>query len=154
MRRTDASGVPPRRRQISSRRAQALYLSRDTPVPPVDGQRRRSHRARVKILVALSLAWVCSSCRSHGDPRQAARTAVGEIAAAAERYRKEHGGACPRQLGDLVDGKQLAKAPKDPWGGEYVLTCPGNYDLKGGTDVVSPGPDHELGTRDDVNSWD
>jgi hypothetical protein len=109
--------------------------------------------------------FVCLGCRSRGvappavppaDPGATAKAAVHEIASAINQYRAEKGGRCPANLDELVATKKLAHASagKDPWNNEFVITCPGNYDLKGGADVTSPGPDHELGNHDDVNSWE
>jgi len=40
----------------------------------------------------------------------------------------------------------------DPWGRAYIVVCPGQ---KGhAADVVSKGPDGDVGTTDDVRSWD
>jgi hypothetical protein len=93
------------------------------------------------------------SCRRPADPAATARAAVHEIAAAVNDFHQATG-RCPGNLADLVAAKKLARADKDPWNNDYVITCPGNYDLKGGADVTSPGPDHELGNHDDVNSWE
>jgi hypothetical protein len=62
--------------------------------------------------------------------------------------------SCPHGIDDLVAGRYLEQTyAKDPWGSALVLRCPGNNDGDG-ADVTSPGPDKELGTADDINSWD
>ena len=49
-------------------------------------------------------------------------------------------------------GELPTKPKNDPWQRPYVLLCPGQ---KGhAIDVVSKGADGELGTTDDVRSWD
>ncbi len=41
--------------------------------------------------------------------------------------------------------------PKDPWGNDYVYTCPGKLDPNG-YDIVSPGPDGKMDTEDDITN--
>jgi hypothetical protein len=131
---------------------------------PFDGAARPRHRLRVKRLALLTVLLVPLACRSRGaapgasapaaDPTARARAAVHEIAAAMNQFRADNAGRCPKDQAELVAAKKLARPMKDPWDNEFVITCPGNYDLKGGADVTSPGPDHELGNHDDVNSWE
>ena len=40
--------------------------------------------------------------------------------------------------------------PKDPWGNDYVLVNPGEH---GAYDLLSAGPDGEMGTEDDITNW-
>jgi hypothetical protein len=62
--------------------------------------------------------------------------------------------SCPQDVGELVAGKYLDRGnAKDPWGSELVLTCPGTNDASG-VDVSSPGPDRQLGSFDDIKSWE
>jgi hypothetical protein len=62
--------------------------------------------------------------------------------------------SCPHGIDELVAGKYLERsAAKDPWGSQLVLTCPGMNDADG-ADVASAGPDRELGTTDDIKSWE
>ncbi|HZL43394.1 MAG TPA: type II secretion system major pseudopilin GspG [Verrucomicrobiae bacterium] len=42
--------------------------------------------------------------------------------------------------------------PKDPWGNEYVYTCPGKHNPTS-FDIQSAGPDGQLGTDDDLANW-
>ncbi|KIG16668.1 General secretion pathway protein G [Enhygromyxa salina] len=81
------------------------------------------------------------------------KTAAKDIAALDESiamYRLQRS-ACPKTSQDLVDAGIIKKIFKDPWGSEYVFTCPGKH---GEIDISSPGNDQELATPDDVNSWD
>jgi len=51
-------------------------------------------------------------------------------------------------------GGYLAKAPKDPWGNEYVYLSPGSH---GEYDLISKGSDGEMGGEEnnaDINSWE
>jgi general secretion pathway protein G len=58
---------------------------------------------------------------------------------------------CPKSVQDLKAAGVLERAPKDPWGAEYVIKCPGEH---GAIDVSSAGPDGQIGNEDDINSWD
>jgi hypothetical protein len=61
---------------------------------------------------------------------------------------------CPRGIDELVAGKYLDRINvTDPWGSPLTFRCPGHNDSDG-ADVTSWGPDKELGTADDINSWD
>ena len=42
--------------------------------------------------------------------------------------------------------------PKDPWGNDYAYTCPGKHNPSS-YDIVSAGPDGQLGTDDDIGNW-
>jgi general secretion pathway protein G len=52
----------------------------------------------------------------------------------------------PKWKGPYID---QAEIPKDPWGHEYVYLCPGAKHPNG-YDLVSAGPDGQLGTADDI----
>ena len=58
---------------------------------------------------------------------------------------------CPT-LEQLVTRQVLRNLPRDSWGTAIVLHCPSEHD-KDPVDVISPGPDKQLGTGDDINSW-
>jgi general secretion pathway protein G len=82
-----------------------------------------------------------------------AKIQVTSIAQAAQQYMMENNSTCPAGMDDLVANKNLPKKPKDPWGKDYTLKCPGTGDPDG-VDVSSPGPDKQEGTADDIKSWD
>nr|WP_324254447.1 type II secretion system major pseudopilin GspG [Ewingella americana] len=44
----------------------------------------------------------------------------------------------------------IRRLPQDPWGKDYILVSPGQH---GAFDLISSGPDTELGTEDDINNW-
>ena len=67
-----------------------------------------------------------------------------------EMYRL-HEGECPKTAQDLVGAGIIQRISKDPWGSDYVFTCPGEH---ADVDISSPGKDKEIGTPDDINSWD
>lgn len=48
------------------------------------------------------------------------------------------------------NGGYIKRLPEDPYGNEYLLLNPGEYD---DVDIFSPGPDGQPGTDDDFGSW-
>jgi hypothetical protein len=91
---------------------------------------------------------VLGGCRVTDDPALKAHVAAarGEIARLrtdAEAFVQKNG-RCPK-AGEV-------ERKSDPWGRPYVVICPGQ---KGhAADVVSKGVDGDIGTTDDVRSWD
>ncbi|MBV1858715.1 MAG: type II secretion system protein GspG [Nannocystaceae bacterium] len=79
-----------------------------------------------------------------------ARKDVVQIQQAVEMYRTQKRGKCPKTLQDLKASGVAAKVSKDPWGNDYEIKCPGE---KTSVDVISAGPDGEVGTEDDVNNY-
>ena len=72
-----------------------------------------------------------------------AKADMARVKASADAYISQKG-RCP-SANDVV-------RVLDPWGRPYVLLCPGQ---KGhAVDVVSKGADGDIGTNDDVRSWD
>jgi hypothetical protein len=91
-----------------------------------------------------------TGCR--GRPIHTAKMRVKATQEAVTQYMIETP-SCPRSVDDLVAGRYLDRAnARDPWGSRLILLCPGNQDHEG-ADVVSLGPDKELGTADDIQSW-
>ena len=82
-----------------------------------------------------------------------AKLQVKEISNAVMQYMIENNSDCPKGMEDLVAKKNLKKHPKDPWGSEFILKCPGQNDTDG-ADVVSLGKDKQEGTDDDIKSWE
>ena len=74
---------------------------------------------------------------------------VAKLRAAAEAWTRERH-RCP-SVAELLRADATLRA-KDPWGHAYVLLCPGQNGHA--ADAVSPGPDGELATEDDLRSWD
>lgn len=42
--------------------------------------------------------------------------------------------------------------PMDPWGHPYIYTCPGKHNPSS-FDIMSAGPDGQVGTADDICNW-
>ena len=47
-------------------------------------------------------------------------------------------------------GGYIRRLPPDPYGNDYLLLNPGQYD---DVDIFSPGPDGQPGTDDDFGNW-
>jgi len=87
-------------------------------------------------------------CTPARNPKMAenvatARADIATLRAAAEAFVKANT-RCPT-------GKELERRA-DPWGRAYIVLCPGQNGHA--VDVVSKGKDGDLGTTDDVRSWD
>ena len=76
-----------------------------------------------------------------------------QISQAAQQYMMENNSNCPNGVDDLVTNRNLTKKPKDPWGRDFMLKCPGTGDPDG-VDVISTGPDRQEGSADDIKSWE
>lgn len=72
------------------------------------------------------------------------------IQQAVEQYMLQKRGKCPKSLQDLKASGIASKVSKDPWGNEYEIKCPGE---KTSVDVVSAGPDGEMGSDDDIANY-
>ena len=101
-------------------------------------------RARVRLVVAgvlalLLIIWIRSREERAAGVR-ATRATITRAQGAISAFRADHGGACPKELGELVTGSYVSEAPIDAWGRPLRLTCPGRRDPRG-FDLVSDGPD-------------
>ena len=95
------------------------------------------------VVVALT-----AGCKLTSDPQLKAHVAVAHEQMARLRAASE---AFVRKSGRCPAAGEFERVA-DPWGRPYVLVCPGQ---KGHvTDVVSRGADGDVGTNDDVRSWD
>jgi general secretion pathway protein G len=81
---------------------------------------------------------------------KAAAKDIANLAQGVEMYRLQKN-KCPKTAQDLKAAGILQKITKDPWGADYVIKCPGEH---GPVDISSPGKDGEIGSDDDINSWD
>jgi len=110
-------------------------------------------RARLR-LVAAAGAVIALVVWIHGREERAAgvratRAAIDGAYRAVYAYRADHGGACPRELGELVLGGYARDVPIDAWGQKLRLTCPGRHDPHG-FEISSDGPDGVPGGLDRV----
>lgn len=83
---------------------------------------------------------------------KAGYTGVIQLQGACERYLLEKNDKCPKTAADLKAANIIRAADlKDPWGEDYIITCPGEH---GPVDVTSYGPDKKTGGGDDIFSWE
>jgi general secretion pathway protein G len=103
--------------------------------------------------------------RSEDARRQAAVTQISAFKNALNTFEVDNGYYPKGQSGlmDLIQQPRDAQnwhgpyldsdaVPKDPWGHDYVYTCPGKHNPSS-FDIASPGPDGQLGTDDDIFNW-
>jgi general secretion pathway protein G len=81
---------------------------------------------------------------------KAAAKDIATLGQSVEMYRLQKN-KCPKTAQDLKAAGIIQKITKDPWGNDYVFKCPGEH---GPVDISSAGKDGEMGTEDDINSWD
>lgn len=74
-----------------------------------------------------------------------------QVQQAIELYMTQKRGKCPKTLQDLKASGVAAKVTTDPWGNDYEFKCPGE---KTSVDVISGGPDGEIGTEDDITNFE
>ncbi len=110
-------------------------------------------RARARIVLAVVvvvfLVVVVRRREESAAATRATRASLTTAGRALVSFRSDHGGACPRELGELVAGGYSYDLPVDAWGRPLRFTCPGRMDTKG-IDVWSDGPDGLPGGLDRV----
>lgn len=86
-----------------------------------------------------------------------ARIDIATISNALDLYKTEFGKYPDSEdgLSRLVEEKILKekKAPKDPWGNDFIYIYPGSNN-EDGFDLYSFGPDGKEGGNDDIVNWD
>lgn len=110
-------------------------------------------RARVRLVAAVVVVlalilWIRGREEQAAGVR-ATRATITSAHQAIASYRADHGGACPKELGELVTGGYARDVPLDAWGRPLRLTCPGRRDAQG-FDLSSDGPDGIPGGLDRV----
>ncbi|MCA9665555.1 MAG: type II secretion system protein GspG [Myxococcales bacterium] len=88
----------------------------------------------------------------HLGPGHSAKHIVKNVEQAIEHWALENRGPCPARLADLVPS-QIKRVPRDAWGEPLHYVCPSRHG-DSAADIVSKGPDKQLGTKDDINSWE
>ena len=97
---------------------------------------------------ALLLFVLVAGCKITTDPQlkehvAQAHTAMAKLRATTEAFVQKNG-RCPKS-------GEVERVP-DPWGRPYIVVCPGQNGHA--ADIVSRGADGDVGTTDDVRSWD
>lgn len=110
--------------------------------------RARARLVAAALVVLLVIVWM------HGREERAAgiratRATITTTDRAVRAYRADHGGACPKELAELVTAGYARDIPVDAWGRPLRLTCPGRVDPKG-FEISSDGPDGIPGGLDRV----
>ncbi|HKS35922.1 MAG TPA: type II secretion system major pseudopilin GspG [Verrucomicrobiae bacterium] len=103
--------------------------------------------------------------RSEDARKQATTTQISAFKTALNTFEVDNGYFPKGQNGllDLIQQPRDAQnwhgpyldndaVPKDAWGNDYAYTCPGKHN-PGSYDVVSAGPDGQMGTDDDIGNW-
>ncbi len=108
-------------------------------------------RARIvlAVLVVFGLIVVVRKREESAAAVRATRASITTASRAIAAYRAEHGGVCPRELGELVASGYAYDVPVDAWGRPVRFVCPGRRDTKG-FDLWSDGPDGVPGGLDRV----
>ena len=97
------------------------------------------------IVIALTAA---AGCKVTNDPALEEHVAVAHAQMAKLRATTE---AFVQKNGRCPTAKEVERVA-DPWGRRYIVVCPGQSGHV--ADVVSKGADGDIGTTDDVRSWD
>jgi general secretion pathway protein G len=110
-------------------------------------------RARVRIVAGVAFAIVVllaiHGLEEKSAAARATRASITTMYRAVLAYRADHGGACPKELGELVAQGYSRDVPLDAWGRPLRLTCPGRRDAQG-FEIQSDGPDGIPGGLDRV----
>jgi len=110
-------------------------------------------RARARLvlwtLLGVALVVVVQTRERREADLRATRASIGVAERAVAAYRADHGGACPKELRELVGGGYARDVPEDAWGRPLRLSCPGRRD-PAGFDLESDGPDGLPGGLDRV----
>ena len=108
-------------------------------------------RARIVVAIALIVLFIVAVRRreEHAAAIRATRATLTTAGRAVASFRADHGGACPRELGELVAGGYAHDVPVDAWGRPLRVACPGRRDAVG-FDIWSDGPDGLAGGLDRV----
>lgn len=116
----------------------------------VAGQRWRVVLMGVLVLVAA--LFILQTSHRRTQLRQT-RNAIAEVKRAIAAFRGELG-RCPRSMVELVHPpgpgtRHLHAMPRDAWGRELYVRCPGRHDPKD-ADVISAGPSGSFFVDDNV----
>jgi general secretion pathway protein G len=110
-------------------------------------------RARAKIVVAvlavIVLVIVVRRREENAAAVRATRASLTTASRAIGAFRADHGGACPKELGELVAGGYAYDVPLDAWGRTVRYACPGRRSIRRSLEDRA-GPDGVAGGLDRV----
>lgn len=100
--------------------------------------------------ILMSVAVINLVGRSEETRKKATAASMRTVVTSLKGYKADKG-VYPTSLQALVSEKYVEKVPKDAWKQEFVFASPG----AGGKDfsLLSPGPDQQQGTEDDIDWW-
>ena len=101
-----------------------------------------------RALVIAAVVALAGGCKLSSDPKLKEHVATAQADMAKLRATTE---AFVKQNGRCPTAKEIERVA-DPWGRPYVIVCPGQNGHA--VDIVSRGADGDIGTTDDVRSWD
>ncbi|MEM9863974.1 MAG: type II secretion system protein GspG [Myxococcota bacterium] len=116
----------------------------------LSGSRWKNTLAFSAIAVAVGLLWSSADERHR---REQSRAAIATMQRAINEFRADLG-RCPRSTTELVhpprSGRRyLRRTPKDGWGNELFVQCPGHFDPDA-AEVLSAGPSGDFTIDDNV----
>ena len=129
------------------------------PTSPARRRRRSRGMTLIEILVVLAIiglivggvSVVAFNAFSESKVKQG-YTDVINVQKACEQYMLQKNDKCPKSMQDLKAAGVVSRVQKDPWGEDFVITCPGEHGSA--VDVLSYGPDKKQGGDDDIVSWE
>lgn len=100
--------------------------------------------------ILMSVAVINLVGRSDETRKKATAASMRTIVTALKGYKADKG-VYPTNLNALVAEKYIEKVFKDAWKQDFIFASPG----AGGKDfsLISPGPDLQQGTDDDIDWW-
>lgn len=100
------------------------------------------------LLVVSAIAWMYAR-EEHAAGVRATQVALTAAHLGVSAFRADHGGACPKDLSEVVALGYTRQPLIDGWGRPLRMTCPGRRDARG-FEIASDGPDGEPGGLDRV----
>jgi general secretion pathway protein G len=151
---------------LTTSRIMKCHRSSQTRIRPL----RQQAFTLVELLLVVTIIGVLAAIvvpkmmgRSEQARQVAARADIASIKTALDAFEVDNG-YYPKGTSGLQDllqtprdarnwrGPYLDKLPQDPWGNNYIYTCPGKHNPSS-YDLLSTGLDGQSGTDDDIGNW-
>jgi general secretion pathway protein G len=101
--------------------------------------RARARQAMLVFGVLATFAFL-NRLEQHASRVRVTRASITTAMNAVAAWRADHDRGCPPSLAEVVSAGYLNALPRDAWGRQLRVTCPGRRDPRG-FDVSSDGPD-------------